>query len=154
MPQAGAHSRRTVILAASLAIAVAAAAGALALRALGDDGVVLVEGDSYTEGVAGTYQRVNPLYGTMNEVDAGLVALVYAGLVRLAPDGRVIGDMAELPEISADGREYTFRLRQNARWHDGEPVTSGDVAFTIRNITDPDYRGDPALAEGWLGVGV
>jgi len=154
MPQAGAHSRRTVILAASLAIAVAAAAGALALRALGGDGVVLVEGDSYTEGVAGTYQRVNPLYGTMNEVDADLVALVYAGLVRLAPDGRVIGDMAELPEISADGREYTFRLRQNARWHDGEPVTSGDVAFTIRNITDPDYRGDPALAEGWLGVGV
>lgn len=154
MPQSGAHSRRTVILAASLAVAVLAAAGALVLRTLGDDGVVLVEGSGYTEGVAGTYQRVNPLYASMNEVDADLSALVFAGLVRLAPDGRVIADMAELPAVSDDGREYTFKLRANLKWHDGEPVTSRDVAFTIRNITDPDYRGDPTLAEGWLGAEV
>ncbi len=154
MPQSGAHSRRTVILAASLAVAVLAAAGALVLRTIGDDGVVLVEGSGYTEGVAGTYQRVNPLYASMNEVDADLAALVFAGLVRLAPDGRVIADMAELPEVSDDGRDYTFRLRAGVKWHDGEPVTSRDVAFTIRNITDPDYRGDPTLAEGWLGADV
>ena len=59
-----------------------------------------------------------------------------------------------MPEVSEDDRTYTFTLRDNARWQDGQPVTSRDVAFTIRNITDPDYRGDPSLTEGWLGTEV
>lgn len=154
MPHTRAHSRRTVILAATFIAAVIAAAGALALRVSGNDGVVLISGASYTEGVAGTYQRINPLYASLNDVDADISALVFAGMVRLAPDGSVIPDMAELPEISEDDRTYTFTLKDNARWQDGQPVTSRDVAFTIRNITDPDYRGDPALTEGWLGTEV
>lgn len=152
MPQTRAHPRRTVILAAAFVAAVVAAAGALALRISGNDGTVLVTGTSYTEGVAGTYQRINPLFASLNEVDADLSALVFSGMVRLGPDGTVLDDLAELPEISEDGRTYTFRLKNNARWHDGEPVTSRDVAFTVRNINDPDYRGDAALAEGWLGA--
>ncbi len=154
MPHTRAHSRRTVILAAAFIAAVVAAAGALALRVSDNDGVVLVAGTSYTEGVAGTYQRINPLYAPLNDVDADLSALVFAGLVRLGPDGSIVPDLADLPEISEDERTYTFRLNDGARWHDGQPVTSRDVAFTIRNITDPDYRGDPALTEGWLGTEV
>ncbi len=154
MPHTRAHSRRTVILAAVFIAAVVAAAGALALRVSDNDGVVLVAGTSYTEGVAGTYQRINPLYAPLNDVDADLSALVFAGLVRLGPDGSIVPDLADLPEISEDDRTYTFRLNDGARWHDGQPVTSRDVAFTIRNITDPDYRGDPVLTEGWLGTEV
>jgi peptide/nickel transport system substrate-binding protein len=40
--------------------------------------------------------------------------------------------------ISADGRVYTIRLREGPTWHDGTPVTSADVAYTWRVITDPD----------------
>ena len=32
-------------------------------------------------------------------------------------------------------------------------MTSRDVAFTVAQLTDPDFKGDPALAEGWIGVG-
>ncbi len=145
------HSRRTVILAASFVAAVLAASAALALRVSGNDSVVLAPTSNYVEGVAGTWQRINPLFVNSNEVDADLSALVFSGLVRLAPDGRVIPDLADLPEVSQDGRTYTFRLKDNATWHDGQRVTSLDVEFTISQITDPDFR-DPLIAEGWLGT--
>lgn len=147
------HSRRTVILAASFVAAVVAASAALALRVSGNDSVVLAPTSSYTEGVAGTWQRVNPLFVSSNEVDADLSTLVFSGLVRLAPDGRVIPDLAEMPTVSEDGRTYTFTLRENARWHDGERVTAFDVEFTLDLIRDPDFR-DPLISEGWLGTEV
>ncbi len=153
MPNPNGHSRRTVILAASFVAAVVAASAALALRVSGNESVVLAPTSSYTEGVAGTWQRVNPLFVSSNEVDADLSALVFSGLVRLAPDGRVIPDLAEMPTISDDGRTYTFTIRENARWHDGEPVTAFDVEFTVDLIRDPDFR-DPLIAEGWLGADV
>lgn len=44
-------------------------------------------------------------------------------------------------EISPDGRTYTFCLQENARWHDGRPVTAPDVAFTFAY-----YREHPPAA--------
>jgi peptide/nickel transport system substrate-binding protein len=43
----------------------------------------------------------------------------------------------ELPEVSADGLTYTFRLREGVNFSDGKPLTSADVAFTYRTILDP-----------------
>ena len=77
MPRLQAQSRRTLILLASLLVAMVAAAGALALRVSGNEGVVLTGESSYTEGVSGTWQRVNPLFATANEVDADLSRLVF-----------------------------------------------------------------------------
>lgn len=147
-----AHSRRTVILAIALIAAVLAAGGALALRLSGNEGVVLTGGSSYTEGVSGTWQRVNPLFASANEVDADLSALIFSGLVRVAPDGKVVGDLADLPEVSDDGRSYTFKLRRNLQWHDGQPVTTRDVLYTVQTLTDGDFGGDATLAEGWRGA--
>jgi len=137
-----------------LALAVVAAGAALALGLTGSDSVVLTQTGVYVEGVAGTWQRVNPVYASLNEVDQDLSQLVFSGLVRIGPDGTVLPDMADLPQISEDGRTYTFRLRKNVSWHDGTPVTSRDVAFTISRLTDPDFKGDTTLAEAWLGVEV
>ncbi len=152
MPGPHPHSRRTVIIAAALIVAVLAAAGALALRVSGNEGVVLSGQSRYVEGVSGTWQRVNPLFASANEVDADLSALIFSGLVRVGPDGSVTGDLADLPEVSNDGRTYTFKLRRNLRWHDGSPVTSRDILFTVRTLTDADFTGDPSLAEGWRGA--
>jgi peptide/nickel transport system substrate-binding protein len=49
--------------------------------------------------------------------------------------------------VSADGRmETTWKIRENAAWHDGQPVSSADVAFTLRVDRDPDmpWRKDVA----------
>lgn len=108
----------------------------------------------YIEGVAGAPQRVNPVYASLNEVDQDLVQLVFSGLVKLSADGQVEPDLAELPEIGDGGKTYTFKIRKDARWQDGEPLTSRDVAFTIGLLTDPGFKGDPLLAAAWLEVGV
>jgi len=43
--------------------------------------------------------------------------------------------------VDETGATYTFTLRDDARWHDGEPVTATDVAFTIEALQDPSYTG-------------
>jgi oligopeptide transport system substrate-binding protein len=54
---------------------------------------------------------------------------LYEGLRVMTPDGKGTEPGAALdPEVSADGRTWTFRLRDDARWSDGAPVTAADFA--------------------------
>ncbi|MEQ5766476.1 peptide ABC transporter substrate-binding protein [Halomonas sp. H33-56] len=62
---------------------------------------------------------------------------VYEGLVKNAPDGEILPGMATDWEVSADGKTYTFSLREDARWSDGEPVTAEDFVFGWRHLLDP-----------------
>ena len=53
-----------------------------------------------------------------------------------------------LARVLEDGRlEVTWKLRPGVRWHDGEPFTSRDVAFTVETINDPAYN--PESTEGF-----
>jgi peptide/nickel transport system substrate-binding protein len=65
-------------------------------------------------------------------------SLMFEGLVGL--DGKLepVPRLAESWEVAPDGKTITFKLQPKAKWHDGQPVTSADVAFTfeaIRNTT-------------------
>jgi len=133
------------------------AAGAfIALRVTGgpDSAASSDSGASYAEAVAGAWQRINPLYANTNEVDSDLSQLIFTGLVGIGPHGSPTPGLAGLPAISDSGRTYTFKLRPGIKWQDGQPVTSADVAFTIQQLTSPDFKGDPSLAAGWIGVDV
>ncbi len=55
---------------------------------------------------------------------------VFSGLVSLNPSLNVIPDLAERWDVGPDGTLYTFSLRQNARFHDGRPVTAQDVVYS------------------------
>jgi len=62
-------------------------------------------------------------------------ALVRYDLETLEP----VGDLAETWEVSENGLTYTFSLRDNVLWHDGEPFNADDVVFTINEIwTNPE----------------
>ncbi|WP_158626035.1 ABC transporter substrate-binding protein [Arsenicitalea aurantiaca] len=65
---------------------------------------------------------------------------VYSGLVRYDLETlEPVGDLAESWEVSEDGTTYTFKLRENVTWHDGEPFTADDVVYTLLEIwTNPD----------------
>jgi peptide/nickel transport system substrate-binding protein len=65
--------------------------------------------------------------------------LVFSSLLVWDDNGDIVPWMAESYEISEDGQTYTFKIRADAYWHDGQPVTSQDVGFTIQCLTDPDY---------------
>ncbi len=97
----------------------------------------------YREGVLGRPVSVSPL-SARTQADRDLVALVYSGLVRNGPNGTLVPDLAERWSVDPTGAVWTFLLRDDARWHDGEPVTAEDVAFTIRVLQDPKYTGPGA----------
>src|SRR5690606_2930667 len=61
------------------------------------------------------------------------------GLLRFDSNGAPQADLAESWGNSQDGTIFNFTLRENAKWHDGQPVTTDDVLFTldlIRNGSD------------------
>jgi len=73
--------------------------------------------------------------------------LVYSTLTRLGPDLSVQPDLAESWTISPDGKQISFRLRP-AKFHNGDPVTSADVKFTLERIVNPDTK---AVARAFFG---
>ena len=93
---------------------------------------------------------MNPLYANANDTDADLTKLVYSGLVRWDPNQGLVNDLAQEISLSDDQKTYTIRLRTDARFHNGEPVTAQDVFFTIGAIQDPNYRSP--LAQSLRGV--
>ena len=72
------------------------------------------------------------------------------GAVRTGRQGTLIPDLASAYTISDDGTTYTFTLRENITFHDGKPVTSADVLFTVQAIQNPEIK-SPHRAD-WEGV--
>jgi oligopeptide transport system substrate-binding protein len=62
---------------------------------------------------------------------------LYEGLVNEAPNGDIVPGAAESWTISDDRKTYTFRLRHDARWSNGDPVTSADFVYGLRRGVDP-----------------
>lgn len=61
--------------------------------------------------------------------------LLYNGLVELDPDDLTpVPELATSWEIHDEGRRYTFHLRDDVRWHDGEPFTAADVVYTFEEV--------------------
>lgn len=74
---------------------------------------------------------------TTDQVSFWIINATMEGLVRLNPDGSVGEGLAEDWEISDDGLEYTFYLR-DANWSDGTPVTAEDFAYAWLRVLNPD----------------
>lgn len=92
-----------------------------------------VDGGAYVEGVVGSLTTLNPIYATTS-VDASVSRLLFSSLYDYDSSGALRQDLATSMKISKNDRVYTVTIRDNAKWHDGEPVTASDVEFTIRTI--------------------
>ncbi len=101
---------------------------------------VPARGGEYVEAVVGSPSLPNPLFAVGSDVDSDLTRLMYAGLMAETPDGRLIPDLAESYEVSDNGLEYVFRLKDHLSWHDGEKLTVDDILFTLSVIQNSDYK--------------
>jgi len=112
---------------------------------------VPARGGALNEGVIGSPRFINPLLA-VSDTDLDLSSLVYSGLMRVGSDGSLIPDLAQSYTVSASGTVYTFKIRPDAKFQDGTPVTADDVVFTVQEAQNPDLK-SPKRAN-WEGVTV
>lgn len=66
---------------------------------------------------------------------------LFEGLVTEGPSGELVPGVAVSWQVSADGLRWTFRLRPDARWSNGEPLTADDLVFSLRRAVTPETGG-------------
>ncbi|MEM7532177.1 MAG: ABC transporter substrate-binding protein [Chloroflexota bacterium] len=86
---------------------------------------------------------INTLYvpETNNRIVRNALQQMYNSLVWLNNDGDLVPALAESWEVSEDGTEYTFMLRQGVTFHNGEPFNAEAVVFSWENALEA-YRGN------------
>jgi peptide/nickel transport system substrate-binding protein len=145
--------RWQIALAAGGVIVIGAILALFSNRAFVD---VPARGGVLVEAVVGRPAILNPLFA-IEDSERAITRFVFSGLTR--PDA-LRGPRADLAthwSISEDGTVYTFTLREDARWHDGQTVTADDVVFTAdlaqRIANDPglSVTASPTVAP-WANV--
>ena len=82
---------------------------------------------------SGDYTAINPALYEHGEINA----LIFAGLTAHDDENKVVPGLAESWDFDKKTNTYTFKLREGLTFHDGEPLTSEDVKFTLEAILDP-----------------
>ncbi|NCN07666.1 hypothetical protein GW933_03150 [Candidatus Falkowbacteria bacterium] len=106
-------------------------------------------GGDYVEGLIGSPRFINPILA-QTDVDKDLASLIFPGLLKYDQNRQLVTDLAESYEISEDQLTYTFHLRGDVSWHDGEKFAANDVIFTIASIQDPEFNSP--LARSFIGI--
>jgi oligopeptide transport system substrate-binding protein len=77
--------------------------------------------------------------------EANIQRDLFEGLVTEGADGKLQPGVAEKWEISADGKTYTFHLRQDAKWSDGTALTASDFVYAWQRALAPATASDYAF---------
>lgn len=67
--------------------------------------------------------------------------VVYESLFKFDKNLNLVPAIAESYDVSQDGKEVTFKLKDNLKWSDGAPLTMDDVIFTFYSLASSDYTG-------------
>ncbi len=113
-----------------------------------------VTGGVYTEALIGSFGRLNPLVDYTNQADRDIDRLIFSSLIKFDHRGSPQGDLADSWGISQDGKVYNFSIHADANWHDGQPVTSDDILFTIDLMRNDALSLPDDLREFWKQVDV
>jgi len=109
-------------------------------------------GGSFSEGIVGSPQYINPILSQTSDADRDVSELIFSGLMQYDSKGNLIPDLAEKYSIGDSGKIYDFFLKKDVKWHDGQPFTADDVIFTINAIQNPTNRSP--LRINWSSVQV
>ncbi|HKW73466.1 MAG TPA: peptide ABC transporter substrate-binding protein [Candidatus Dormibacteraeota bacterium] len=108
-------------------------------------------GGTAIEALLGQPAVLNPLFES-NESARDVDSLIYQGLTGVDAQQNVVGVLASDWAVSIDHLTYTFNVRDNVKWADGQPFSADDVLFTFHVLQDLEYT-QPG-ADTWRQVGV
>ncbi|WP_034272067.1 ABC transporter substrate-binding protein [Haloechinothrix halophila] len=134
MAQRSAHVRSTItaITATAALLAASCAADESGPAAPQGDGEP-TKGGTLVVAISSDPDHLNPAITTSGATHTAS-ELLYNGLVRLDEQGTPQPELAESWEVTEDGARYTFALRDDVTWHDGESFTSADVKFAFEEV--------------------
>lgn len=109
------------------------------------------EGTTYSEGVVGAVDNLNPIFAS-TQAERSAARLLFASLLQYDEKGDLVGELAQRWYSDDTGKVYEVILRDDARWSDGEPITSADVVYTFSAIKNADSKSP--LYSSWRNISV
>jgi oligopeptide transport system substrate-binding protein len=126
----------TVRILCAASVAALAAYGSLAQAATPAAGETLSDNQTFTYRELDEFPTIDP--NLIEDVSGGHVARqLFEGLYGQDAEGNIVPAAALSHEVSEDGLTYTFTLRPEATWSNGEPVTANDFVYSWRRAADP-----------------
>jgi oligopeptide transport system substrate-binding protein len=102
----------------------------------GESGTELAESQVLHLGNGAEIQTLDP-HRNQEVPGSNVLRDLFEGLINEAPNGDYEPGAAESWTVSEDGKVYTFKLRRDGRWSNGEPVTATDFVYGLRRCADP-----------------
>ena len=81
---------------------------------------------------------------TTDKVTFTVIQHLFEGLYRFDEDSQPVPGLAEGVDISEDGKTYTFTIREDAKWSNGEKITAADFVYAWKKLVDPATMGPNA----------
>jgi oligopeptide transport system substrate-binding protein len=129
----------TVRILCAASVAALAAFGGFAQAATPAAGETLSDNQTFTYRVLDEFPTIDP--GLIEDSSGRHVAQqLFEGLYNQDAEGNIVPGVALSHEVSEDGIVYTFTLRPEAKWSNGEPVTANDFVYAWRRAADPRPR--------------
>ena len=118
---------------------------ALAVRASVARGLARQDGEPITGGtlrvgfLISQIVTLDPQQLSQGVVAGSILPSIFSSLVQFDEELGLIPDLAESWEVSEDGTQYSFTLRPDLTFHNGDTLTSADVRYTYERTTNPDF---------------
>jgi peptide/nickel transport system substrate-binding protein len=110
-------------------------------------------GGELTAGWSGTAEITTLDPAQINQVlQFQIASNVLSGLTHINPELTAEGDLAADWEVTEDGLEWTFKLREGVTFHNGDPFTADDVVFTYNRSKDPEKSIHTAVLTNFTDV--
>lgn len=99
-------------------------------------------------------EELNSLDPSYNQYATSITLIGYCneGLYKYGPDGSLTFGLADSCDVSDDNLTYTFHIREDAKWSNGDPVTANDFEYSWKRLANPDNGAPQAFFLVTLGV--
>jgi ABC-type transport system substrate-binding protein len=96
-------------------------------------GEQVTRGGIYHAALLNNPATLDPAY-VQDQYGAAVVQQLFDGLVRFDPYLMILPALAKTWQVEDNGKSYRFTLQENARFHNGDPVTAEDVVFSLSRL--------------------